>query len=103
MLTVELSEPWFAISDADTRHQLEAELQRELSHGHELAGEPARAIARPEDRDHVLFALGSSGWAIVHLTYKDESDAAWPVTRLFRTEEDLDAQPRQDRNDFESR
>lgn len=65
----------------------ERELQRELPEGHRLFGLPVRCVARRRDRDDVLFELGdgTTTWAIVHLTWKSESDPDWPYVEVFES------------------
>ena len=65
-----------------------AELGRELTTGHFLAGIPVAAIGG--SGDDVLYRLldGTDRVAVVHLTWAGRAEAApWPHTALF---EDLD-------------
>jgi hypothetical protein len=79
-----LPEPWIEVSSSLER-ELEAELARELSADHVLAGKTVRAIARRSDNDDVLFEVAGTGYAVVHLTWRRtrEESGAWPSTALF--------------------
>lgn len=100
---MEFSEPWVPITNADTRRELEDELRLELPRGHLLADELVEAIARREDRDHVLFALSGHRWAIVSLSWSQgrERDARWPTAELFQSAADLAVRLDADRREFE--
>ncbi len=78
--------PWTTVRDSAAPG---AELSRELCDKHALHGSQARAIARREDNDDVLFALegGPAPFAVVHLTWsgKEEPDPRWPACELFET------------------
>ena len=78
--------PWIAI---DGSAALEAELAQELGDQHSLLGATARAIARREDSDDVLFRLdaGPALFAVVHLTWSGrvEQDPRWPAFELYGT------------------
>ena len=87
--------PWSATDAA-----LDAELAREVGAGHPLAGRRAVAIARRADTDDVLFWLpdGPTLLAMVHLTWRRETDPAWPYTALFDSVEEWMAFEREDRD-----
>lgn len=76
--------PWQAVEDGSG---LEAELRREVVHGHPLCGLTIVAVGRRVDCDDVLFRVDhpSCALAVVHLTWrmKSESDPKWPHTTLF--------------------
>ena len=76
--------PWLAIS---TEHasQAEVELKREMCVGHVLFGRSVSAIGRRKDCDDVLFYLGESppSFAVVHLSFQQETQPRWPDTVLF--------------------
>ena len=76
-------EPWWAISDEAERSDIERELGAELTSGHALVGRPARAIARRDDSDAVLFSLEDSLVAEVHLTWSGQNDSEFPWTKVF--------------------
>src|SRR5271169_8506 len=64
---------------------LTAELSSELVPKHVLYGLTARAVAARIDRDDVLFEIEGADMelAVVHLTWRKESDPHWPTTRFF--------------------
>jgi hypothetical protein len=82
----DVSPPWSAVQGSAT---LEAELGRELGEEHPLRGARARAIARHDDGDDVLFALegGPARFAVVHLTWSGvvEADPRWPAFACYET------------------
>lgn len=53
--------------------------------GHVLYGLKAKAVATRRDQDEVLFELegGTARLAVVHMTWKKETDPRWPATDLF--------------------
>lgn len=83
---------WRPVAGAEAT-RLEAELARELSPGHVLRGRVCRAVARWDDRDDVAYDVTPGGLAIVHLTYRVESDPAWPMVSF------VDALPEDDAED----
>ena len=87
---LEILLPWRIISDSRNAERLSAELMSELSPKHSLYGAKPRAVANRIDRDDVLFTIdgGSAPLAVVHLTWRKESDPNWPSARLFATWED---------------
>lgn len=79
-----LPEDWMPLPADDARDTL-AELRREIPAGHVLADRKLFPVARHRGRDDVL--LRTSGpdptlW-VVHLTWRTESDPAWPHARSF--------------------
>jgi hypothetical protein len=84
------SEPWRPITDERQRRLLEEELAKELGEVHPLAGLPVEVVARRDDRDDVLVALGKGRMAEVHLTWsgKKETDPRWPRTVIFTSMEE---------------
>jgi hypothetical protein len=90
----ELKEPWLLIEQRFIATTAD-ELAREVGPQHVLRGKKARAIARRQDCDDVLFALedGTSACAVVHLTYsrREESDPRWPSTEIFSSLEEWHA------------
>lgn len=86
--------PWFATEEA-----LDLELARETGARHPLAGRRAVAIARRNDADGVLFRLpdGPALLALVHLTWRRETDPRWPFTTSFDSVEAWMAFEREDR------
>jgi hypothetical protein len=81
---VQWQKPWLAVSP-DIAERLVSELHREISAGHVLFGRSPLAIGRRQDRDDVLFYLGDNApcFAVVHLTFSNETRSDWPKTRLF--------------------
>jgi hypothetical protein len=81
--------PWRA---ADT--PLEEQLRREVPRGHVLYGLSARAVARRQDNDDVLFELFGAdllaGFALVHLDWRSRPGrfTEWPHTVPFPTFDD---------------
>jgi hypothetical protein len=86
--------PWIA-----TDAPLHDELAREVSPRHPLAGRRALAIARRGTADDVLFWLpdGPALLAMVHLTWRHETDPEWPFTQLFDSVEAWMAFEQEDR------
>lgn len=80
-------DPWIPVSSGGA---LERELALELPVRHILHGVFLRAIARRLDTDDVLFELAGyeKPLAVVHLSYKRESDPQLPWTVLFDSWED---------------
>lgn len=83
---IQWREPWFAVTPDDAL-KIEAELRREVCARHLLFGRSVTAVGRRRDRDDVLFYLGESApsVAVVHLTYRRETQPGWPDTTLFDT------------------
>jgi len=87
---IEMFPPWQAILDLPNENRAEllaAELVAELPPSHVLYGLKARAVAVRSDRDDVLFEVdgGETPLAVVHLTWRKETDPRWPGTVLFRS------------------
>jgi hypothetical protein len=79
-------EGWSAVDDDAHTAELDAELKREVSRGHELHGLDLRALGRRDKTDDVLFAfLGSDEVAVVHLTYRKNDRPPWPSTTRYST------------------
>lgn len=69
---------------------LEAELMRETGPGHPLFGRDAVCVGRRGDCDDVLFFLPGNAdpLAVVHLTWKPETNPSWPRTTFYSSLED---------------
>jgi hypothetical protein len=84
---VEILIPWRVITDTSEKSAevLAAELSSELVPKHVLYGLTASAMAARIDRDDVLFEIEGADMAlaVVHLTWRKESDLRWPATRFF--------------------
>jgi hypothetical protein len=89
--------PWIRV-DEDAR-DLEEELRKEVPPGHILHGSVARAIARRNDSDDVLFKieLPNTRYAVVHLTWTGapEPDPQLPYAEVFDTFQDWNERGRE--------
>ena len=76
--------PWYPLENSPG---LADELRREVAPGHKLFNVPVTAIARRRDNDDVLFQIedGSGRVAVVHLTWRVESDPTWPFTGIYES------------------
>lgn len=93
--------PWMAASGPS---DFVDELHREAPIGHRLWWAPVRCLGFRKDCDDVLFSLedGSGRVAIVHLTYRAETDAAYPSKEISASlEEFIEKQMRPDHEDWE--
>ena len=83
-LQIQWREPWEPI-EPDYAPIAEKELHRELCISHVLFGRSVKAIGNRTDSDDILFYLGDEApqFAVVHLTFKSESNPAWPHTSLY--------------------
>jgi hypothetical protein len=80
-----LPDGWRLVDTDGAVHML-AELRREVPVAHVLHGKRLLPLARRDDRDDVLLqelAAGGALW-LVHLTWRQETDAQWPVALPFR-------------------
>ncbi len=87
---IKLLLPWSEITSSEIENRalrLSVELARQISPEHMLYGLKARVIAARIDRDDVLFALEGADMplAVVHLTWRKETDPSWPITTLFES------------------
>ena len=84
---------WVSI-DPDESVRFEDEYAAEIAKGHPLYGVPARAIAKREDCDDVLFQLlrHLCEYAVVHLTWsgKEEAPPDWPGFELYADDDDIE-------------
>jgi len=80
----EILPPWTVLPD-DRAAALTTLLSRDLPRGHALYRMTLRAVASRTDQDDVLFELESSSMrlAVVHMTWRVETDPQWPSTNLF--------------------
>lgn len=83
IMFIEFLAPWYA----DNNDVLVSELKREAVKGHELHDVRVKALAKRRDTDDVLFELqdGTSRVAVVHLTWKTETNTAWPRVSMFQS------------------
>ena len=81
--------PWRVLAE-DEAAKLAAELRREISNGHVHSGLSATAVGRRADNDDALFYLGDAPprFAVVHLTYRKETDPKWPHTVVYDSLDD---------------
>jgi len=84
---VDWLEPWSPVVDPKHAATLERELKKEVTRGHALFGQNARAIAVRSDQDDVLFAIGNPiRLVVVHLTWLSGADRPpWPRTTFFES------------------
>jgi len=86
---IEVLSPWRVIDDSaddpNRADRLSARLQSEIPEEHVLHGLPLRAVATRIDRDDVLFEIdgGHMPLAVVHMTWRKETNPDWPRTKLF--------------------
>jgi hypothetical protein len=85
----QFKEPWYK-TEGNARH-FEEELLKEISLEHSLYGRKIAAIAFRKDQDEVLFKIEGTEnqYAVVHLTYKKESDPRWPDVSFYKDWETL--------------
>ncbi|MGJ5181148.1 hypothetical protein ACQR16_30085 [Bradyrhizobium oligotrophicum] len=86
-MSEQIPEPWYLLADDDLRAALEAELARELSPRHVLAGLSVHIIAKRDDCDRVLGALNDGRVAQIHLTWtgRREHGPRWPETTVYNS------------------
>ena len=77
--------PWWPVNDPEDAAAWKLELQRECPVGHVLHGREATFIARRRDRDDFLVRLDEGQVAMVHLTWRQETDPYWPSTTLYQS------------------
>ncbi|MGG7177176.1 hypothetical protein ACQPU1_06280 [Clostridium paraputrificum] len=73
---------WYILSDGKS---FECELEKEISNKHPLHNISAKAIAKCESNDDVLFVLEDGRGVIVHLTYSISNSDKYPRVKLFET------------------
>ncbi len=76
---------WSEVVDVGERMRVETEMTREMPKGHQLFQQGLRLLGRSHEEDVFLFELGEGRVARVHLTWKQEVDPAWPLTRIYST------------------
>ena len=98
--------PWEALSastDGESRATaLSERLKHDLPEGHALDGLDLEAVAVRRDQDDVLFMVsgGSHPLAVVHMTWRRETNPAWPRTRLFSDWDEWEQSMRGDHQDY---
>jgi len=84
---IRILEPWrvLAASTEGMARVLSDRLADQVPEGHLLYGLKATALATRCDRDDVLFEVegGTARLAVVHMTWRKETDPHWPTTTLF--------------------
>ena len=67
------------------------ELNKEICKDHILYGLPLCALGRCQGNDNFLFQIESAAekFALVHLTWRKETDPRWPTTMLFNSFEEV--------------
>lgn len=78
----QLSDFWSDIRGTAEGVELEAELAREVTAGHALAGVAVVAVAVRKLRKEVLYLLSDGRWAWVHLTWRPEIGPRQPSARF---------------------
>ena len=85
---------WRVIADTpevpNCSNLFSARLESELPQQHILHGLKVRAVATRIDCDEVLFEIegGQILLAVVHMTWRKETDPQWPGTTLFQSWDD---------------
>jgi hypothetical protein len=86
---IEILIPWEVIGNSPENRAelLSARLENEVPPKHVLYGLKVNAVATRIDRDDVLFEVagGEMPLAVVHMTWRKETDSHWPSTKLFRS------------------
>jgi hypothetical protein len=86
---IDILTPWKSIEGSPENQSeiLSARLQREVPPKHVLHGLKVNAIAIRIDKDDVLFEVagGEMPLAVVHMTWRKETNSRWPSTKLFRS------------------
>lgn len=81
--------PWEGIPDGsegqNRAEKLLNELKGEIPSDHSLSGLTLKAVATRCNQDDVLFEIfgNEEKLAVVHLTWRKETDPRWPRTRVF--------------------
>ncbi|MEV4184221.1 hypothetical protein AB0J28_22620 [Streptosporangium canum] len=78
--TDDLPGTWHHLRDQERGRMLESELAHECgSNQHPMVGQRVEAVACCGTCDDVLFTLlDRQSWAIVHLTWRRETNPSWP-------------------------
>ncbi len=83
------------VNPGTVANSLAAELRREMPAAHRLARCDLRAVGRcVEDADDILVTTddASAPLAVVHMTWRIETDPAWPYTVIYHSLDDWIAQ-----------
>ncbi len=80
---VDWLKPWIVVEDPRDATAWSRELKQECPIGHILFGRDATFLARRQDRDDFLISLGGGEVAMVHLTWRQETNPIWPAAEVF--------------------
>lgn len=80
---LEWLEPWAVVKDPQDAIAWSHELKRECPPGHMLFDREITFLGRRLDRDDFLVSLDAGKVAVVHLTWRRETDPLWPATKVF--------------------
>ena len=76
----DLSEKWTVVLGTPEGEGLRTELDRELPFGHILYGARVHSVAvRQHLKETIWWLPDDATWALVHLTWKAETDPRWPM------------------------
>ncbi|WP_190811668.1 hypothetical protein [Flagellimonas sp. S3867] len=83
---IELPEPWYW-----TNQNLSGQLEKEIGKSHILFDKKVKTLARRQDNDDVLFLVEDNSFAVVHLTWSNNShyDGQYPITLEYDSWEEL--------------
>ncbi|WP_146072218.1 hypothetical protein [Bryocella elongata] len=85
---IQILAPWRSLEEDRPRADLlSAQLLSDISPSHPLCGAELRAVGARTDRDDVLFEItgGDAPLAVVHMTWRKESDPRWPTTKFYQS------------------
>jgi hypothetical protein len=84
---IQWREPWTVIHP---NLEAESELKREMCAGHALFGRSVKAVGWRRGVDNFLFYLGDTPprFAVVHLTWGQETRPEWPYIEMFDSLDD---------------
>ncbi len=86
----ELPGEWRSVHGTPDGAELEHELARELAPEHVLVDISVQAVAVRRHLNDVIFWLPlTSEWALIHLTYRQETDPRWPLPTVVKGWTDL--------------
>jgi hypothetical protein len=90
MNDINLPESWTPTLPSDA-HKFEIELEGEICKTHPLSGTTFMCVARRDGQDDFLFRLESHerAFAVVHLTWSQETEPDFPWTTFFASEQDF--------------
>lgn len=78
-----LSTEWTLLVGRTDRESIEEELRRECAPGHLLHGVRCHSVAiRRHQKESVFWLPDRKEWAVVHLTWHEETDPYWPTVEI---------------------